>query len=239
MKWFQHSVDSHDDPDIFDAESLFGDSGYSVFFKILELYGREYNSIDAKGNLRISWGFLRRKLRKTRAKVRQILNFYEERQRIFHKIEGDYIIISIPQFIDIASNWTKRPKQEKPTNLCSSSVAPTAKEVEEEVEVEVDKKRTYAQFEKFWNSYPKKKSKGQAEKAFLKINPDEQLLAMIIATIEQAKTSEDWIKESGKYIPYPATWLNAKGWEDEDIKINKEVINGSYQPPTQFPIDIE
>ena len=76
-------------------------------------------------------------------------------------------------------------------------------------------------FEKLWNSYPKKKSKGQAEKVFSKINPDEQLLAKMIATIERAKKSEDWIKEKGKYIPHPATWLNAKGWEDEEIVIDQ------------------
>lgn len=70
-------------------------------------------------------------------------------------------------------------------------------------------------FVKFWEAYPKKKSKGQAEKAFAKTKPDEQLLAIMLATIEQAKKSEDWQKENGKYIPYPATWLNAKGWEDE------------------------
>jgi uncharacterized protein VirK/YbjX len=38
----------------------------------------------------------------------------------------------------------------------------------------------------------------------------------MIAKIEQAKKSEDWIKEKGKYIQYPATWLEAKGWEDEE-----------------------
>jgi len=30
-----------------------------------------------------------------------------------------------------------------------------------------------------------------------------------------AKKSPEWTKDNGKYIPYPATWLNAKGWEDE------------------------
>ena len=72
-------------------------------------------------------------------------------------------------------------------------------------------------FEKFWTAYPKKKSRGQAEKAFSKINPDEQLLATMIAKIGQAKTSDEWTREGGRYIPHPATWLNAKGWEDEII----------------------
>lgn len=82
-----------------------------------------------------------------------------------------------------------------------------------------ERKEIYARFEKFWLEYPKRKSKGQAEKAFLKIDPDGLLLTKMIATIEEAKKSEDWLKENGKYIPYPATWLNAKGWEDEH-KIN-------------------
>lgn len=75
-------------------------------------------------------------------------------------------------------------------------------------------------FDQFWKVYPKRKSKGQAEKAFLKINPDEQLLTKILESVEQAKKSEDWIKEKGKYIPHPATWLNAKGWEDEETEVH-------------------
>ena len=70
-------------------------------------------------------------------------------------------------------------------------------------------------FTRFWEVYPKKKSKGQAEKAWVKIKPDEQLLEKILSTIEQAKTSVEWMKDGGQFIPYPATWLNAKGWEDE------------------------
>jgi hypothetical protein len=77
-------------------------------------------------------------------------------------------------------------------------------------------------FDLFWKAYPKKKSKGDAEKAFRAINPNEQLLETMISTIEQAKTSEQWTKDEGQYIPYPATWLRAKGWEDENSKINDE-----------------
>jgi hypothetical protein len=83
-------------------------------------------------------------------------------------------------------------------------------------------------FEKFWAIYPKKKSKGQAENTFSKINPDEQLLAIMIAKIEQATKSEDWIKEKGKYIPHPSTWLNAKGWEDEETTLGPATQPSPY-----------
>lgn len=75
-------------------------------------------------------------------------------------------------------------------------------------------------FARFWEAYPKKKSRGVAEKAFMKIKPDEQLLASMIAKIEQAKKSVDWMKDGGRYIPYPATWLHARGWEDEGTEVH-------------------
>ena len=64
----------------------------------------------------------------------------------------------------------------------------------------------------FWEAYPKKKSKGTAERAWAKIKPD--LVEKIMIAVETAKASADWRKEDGRYIPYPASWLNAKGWED-------------------------
>ena len=91
-------------------------------------------------------------------------------------------------------------------------------EEEEEEEQEEEKEEIYAQrFTEFWLVYPKHKSKGQAEKAFAKLSPNEQLHNVIIQSLERAKTSADWAKDDGKYIPHPATWLNAKGWEDEYI----------------------
>lgn len=70
-------------------------------------------------------------------------------------------------------------------------------------------------FSDFWEIYPKKKSKGDAEKAWKAIKPNEQLVAAILNAVEVAKTSEQWLSDDGKYIPYPASWLRAKGWEDD------------------------
>ena len=70
-------------------------------------------------------------------------------------------------------------------------------------------------FTAFWSAYPRKKSKGHAEKAWLKIKPDEQLASQIIAAVGRATTSDDWTREGGKFIPHPATWLNGERWEDE------------------------
>jgi hypothetical protein len=71
-------------------------------------------------------------------------------------------------------------------------------------------------FEKFWSVYPKKKNRGDAEKAFKKLNPDNELLQTILDAVEGAAKGTDWLKNDGQFIPYPATWLNAKGWLDGD-----------------------
>ena len=72
-----------------------------------------------------------------------------------------------------------------------------------------------AAFDEFWNTYPKKRNKAQAAKAFEKLNPTPGLLADILLGVERAKRTEDWQKQDGQFIPYPATWINAQGWLDE------------------------
>ncbi len=70
-------------------------------------------------------------------------------------------------------------------------------------------------FNLFWEAYPKKKSKGDAEKWFKKNRPSEELVHLMIDKLACLKNTNSWRKDGGQYIPYPATWLNAKGWEDE------------------------
>ena len=72
-------------------------------------------------------------------------------------------------------------------------------------------------FDEFWKAYPRKESKPTARKAFDRINPDDELLKKMIASIERWKGSSQWQEDGGRYIPYPATWLNQQRWEDEPI----------------------
>ena len=70
-------------------------------------------------------------------------------------------------------------------------------------------------FSKFWSVYPNKKAKGAAEKAWAKAKPDQLLFERIIQAVMKQRASEDWLKDGGKFIPHPASWLNAKRWDDE------------------------
>ena len=71
-------------------------------------------------------------------------------------------------------------------------------------------------FDAFWKAYPKKKAKEAARKAWNKLKPNESLGKEIIQAVMKSAKTKDWLKENGKYIPYPATYLNGKRWEDEE-----------------------
>ncbi len=70
-------------------------------------------------------------------------------------------------------------------------------------------------FERFYQAYPKKKSKGDAAKWFRIHKPDRALVDRMVESLNRQKLTLDWQKEGGKYIPYPASWLNSQGWENE------------------------
>lgn len=70
-------------------------------------------------------------------------------------------------------------------------------------------------FEAFWKSYPKKAAKKDALKAFIRIKDLESEFPAIMAGLEKSKSSDSWIKEGGKFVPYPSTWLNGERWNDE------------------------
>ena len=86
-------------------------------------------------------------------------------------------------------------------------------------------------FEKFWSAYPKKVGKKAAQKAFIKIKPNEELLEKMLKAIETQKRSEQWQKENGQYIPNASTWLNGERWNDEAAETtdkNERFTNPEY-----------
>lgn len=99
----------------------------------------------------------------------------------------------------------------------ASNVLALARSRETEAETEKDSRASRSDgFERFWAAYPRKKSKGDAERAWKVLRPDALLQDRIMAGVQRAVASADWQREEGKFVPYPASWLRARGWEDED-----------------------
>jgi uncharacterized protein YdaU (DUF1376 family) len=70
-------------------------------------------------------------------------------------------------------------------------------------------------FDRFWNLYPRKQDKAKALKAWAKLKVGEELFALIAKALAAQATSHDWLKDGGRFVPMPTTWLNGRRWEDE------------------------
>lgn len=77
-------------------------------------------------------------------------------------------------------------------------------------------------FDEFWKLYPRRDKKIDARKAFNKLNPDDDLLKVIIKDVEKKKKSSQWLSsmknDGGKYIMLPASYLRAEAWTDEGVQ---------------------
>ena len=76
-------------------------------------------------------------------------------------------------------------------------------------------KATLDSFDQFWESYPRKTAKANAQKSWAKIKPDD--IPEIMAGLEKYKRCKQW--QDVNYIPHAATWLNGKRWTDEVITV--------------------
>lgn len=79
----------------------------------------------------------------------------------------------------------------------------------------VKENNTDIRFARFWSVYPRKVAKPDAKKKFEKLNPDDELLEVMIKAVEKQKQSDQWTKDNGQFIPHPSTWIHQRRWEDE------------------------
>lgn len=84
-------------------------------------------------------------------------------------------------------------------------------------------------FSEFWDAYPRKVGKDAAKKAYFKRHPDAELHARMLAAIAAQVRNPAWLEEAGRFIPHPATWLNAGRWEDEPVAVHRAMEPSRWQ----------
>lgn len=72
-----------------------------------------------------------------------------------------------------------------------------------------------AGFASFYEFYPRHQKRDEAEKAWRKLNPDLELQRALMAALARHRLQDAWLRNNGQFIPLPASWLNARRWEDE------------------------
>ncbi len=78
-----------------------------------------------------------------------------------------------------------------------------------------------ADFETFWEAYPRKEAKGAAFKAW-KALPDLPPLNELLKGLEASAKVRDFAHRETKHIPCAGPWLNGRGWEDEPAEPRKD-----------------
>jgi hypothetical protein len=70
-------------------------------------------------------------------------------------------------------------------------------------------------FTEFYDRYPRKKSRADAERAWKNKRLANHLTEILGDLAQREAQDAGWNKEN-PFVPYPASYLNAKRWEDED-----------------------
>lgn len=72
-----------------------------------------------------------------------------------------------------------------------------------------------ALFNTFWNEYPKQVNLLSAFNTFELLNVDKNLLEIMLNSLDEQKTSEQWQRMNGRFIPQAEKWLSEKRWNDK------------------------
>ncbi len=70
-------------------------------------------------------------------------------------------------------------------------------------------------FDAFWKVYPRKVGKDAAWKVWQRRRPSQELAEQICAALAWQRQQDNWLRDSGRFVPNPATWLNQGRWDDE------------------------
>ena len=201
--------------------SKFGVAGYGVYNFILEAITQRLDTDSPIPDLEDTSADVSEYLGMDTLKVEEIILFCMQ-QGLFEQSEitGRILCPKLYKYIDKASTRSEEIRQmiENYNNIDKGIIlsGTNTDKVDRTEQKRTEENRTDNApelFAQFWKAYPRKEAKGNAEKAWKKI--DISLLSVILEAIERQKATTQWQEANGKFIPLPASWLNARRWEDE------------------------
>ncbi|WP_109067510.1 replication protein [Acinetobacter baumannii] len=86
-------------------------------------------------------------------------------------------------------------------------------------------------FEEFWKAYPNHKAGIPKTKEALKKAIKNTSFETIMVGLNTWKSTQDWSKENGKYVPYSTKFLNQELWtafDGQPIPSNESGMNGQF-----------
>ena len=221
MKWFKHDTDANHDPKLEKVLMRYGAEGYALYWMCIELIAAPIDKHNLTFELKHDSEILAYRLKMDSTKVQEIMS-YMTRLDLFEIDVTSQIITCMSLAARLENSIIKNPYLKEVQSQIKEKIPDSpgqprnsSARYRNRLDLDLDLKTLEQAFKRFWSTYPKKRNVEQARKAWAKLKPDDELQQIIQSAVEKAKQSEDWRKEKGQFIPYPSTWINAKGWLDE------------------------
>jgi len=141
----------------------------------------------------------------------KIINYIHYRNLRDEETRREYMRSYMRSYMKEKRLAVKQKKFNK--SLILSNVKHCLAQADTEADTDTDTKRYSSSFALFWENYPRKVGKATALKSWLKLKPNNELIEKILTSIQEYRKTTQW--QDKQYIPHPASWLNAKRWEDE------------------------
>lgn len=225
MQWFKHESNANSDDKLQNILLDYGLEGYGLYWYCLELIVNRVDKDNITFELKHDARIIARNTGSTPQKVEEMMRRFVE-LGLFESSDGNITCLKLLKRLDssMTSNVFMRElianAKISHDGIMTSSRKPMQEEKRiEEIRREQIKKPTRTSalddgFIEFYNSYPKKKNRIDAEKAWRKIKPP---IDDVLKALEWQKQSDQWTKKGGEFIPYPASYINAGGWLDEPV----------------------
>ena len=220
VDYFPHEANASEGDTLTILQNYWGNDGYAFWFKLLEKLATTHNHVIDCSNP-VKWQLLLAKTHIDEQKGMAIMDKLAELDAIDAPLWRSNKVIWSQNFVNNVADAYKNRRRTIPlkpittnNNLITTKDNPitTGESTQRKGK---ERKRDNTLFDTFWKAFPKRVAKQEAVKAFTKLNPDDTLLGVILKSIDASKKSEAWLKDGGKFIPHPATWLNGRRWEDE------------------------
>lgn len=216
MEWFRHDSNANLDDKLQQVLLNYGLEGYGLYWYCIELIVNKVSKDNITFELKHDARVIARNTGSTPQKVEEMMKHFVE-LGLFESTQGIVTCMKVAK--RLSASATSNPVMRSiihninENNVIAIPSCPRHDDVMKD-KIRLEEKTTYAQddFDIFYKAYPKKKSPGDAEKAWKSIKPN---LDAVLAALEWQTKTHEWTKDNGQFIPYPASYLRSKMWEDE------------------------
>ena len=232
MKWFKHDSTANMDAKLRRLKMQWGMEGYGLYWYCLEIIVQEVTSNKFTFELEHDAEIISYDTGISVEKVNKMMASMVDLE-LFENADGRITCLKLAKRLD--QSMTSNPEMRKLIaktleSNSSGAEAPESSDSHDGVMTESCKTRldqtrplehlltgvSVIAFDDWYQHYGRKQARGDAEKAWRKLKPEQKRLALERV---QSPAFQSWLKAQRKpdkdCRPYPATWLNAHQWADE------------------------